>query len=94
MWFQQELEFVSYASAVFATLRRAMGISESDFLQSVAPENLPYLEFISNSKSGQDFYISWVQTEENHFFSQLEFILRRGLIDLWRGLLSNIIMIL
>ena len=54
----QSFEFCSYASAVFATLRRAVGISEESFVQSLAPDELPYLEFISNSKGGQDFFLT------------------------------------
>ncbi len=54
----QVFHFASYASSVFATIRRAVGISEEDFLDSVAPKEAPFLEFISNSKSGQDFYLT------------------------------------
>lgn len=50
--------FCSYASAVFATIRRAVDVTEEDYLAAVAPPTLPYLELISNSKSGQDFYLS------------------------------------
>ncbi|XP_059151535.1 phosphatidylinositol 4-phosphate 5-kinase-like protein 1 isoform X2 [Physella acuta] len=51
-------EFESYSSSAFATIRRALGVEESDYINSVAPANLPYFEFISNSKSGQDFFLS------------------------------------
>ncbi|KAL5012428.1 hypothetical protein ScPMuIL_010979 [Solemya velum] len=50
--------FTSYASAVFATIRRSVDVDEEDYLNSIAPKDLPYLEFISNSKSGQDFFLS------------------------------------
>ncbi|XP_069121357.1 phosphatidylinositol 4-phosphate 5-kinase-like protein 1 isoform X2 [Argopecten irradians] len=50
--------FCSYASSVFAAIRRAVSITEEEYLSAVAPPSLPYLEFISNSKSGQDFYLS------------------------------------
>ncbi|XP_033732639.1 phosphatidylinositol 4-phosphate 5-kinase-like protein 1 [Pecten maximus] len=50
--------FCSYASSVFATIRRAVSVTEEEYLSAVAPPSLPYLEFISNSKSGQDFYLS------------------------------------
>ncbi|ELT92359.1 hypothetical protein CAPTEDRAFT_100089, partial [Capitella teleta] len=65
---------------VFSTLRRAMGISEEDFKQAIAPEALPYLEFISNSKSGQDFYIS----NDQAYFMKTERVkfVRRFLRDL------------
>ncbi|GFN88274.1 phosphatidylinositol-4-phosphate 5-kinase-like protein 1, partial [Plakobranchus ocellatus] len=54
----KEFEFESYASSVFATIRRSVGIEEDVYVRAVAPSNLPYLEFISNSKSGQDFFLS------------------------------------
>lgn len=50
--------FGSYSTPVFSCIRRAVDVSEEDFLQSLAPPHLPYLEFISNSRSGQDFYFS------------------------------------
>ncbi|OWF48586.1 phosphatidylinositol 4-phosphate 5-kinase-like protein 1 [Mizuhopecten yessoensis] len=50
--------FCSYASSVFASIRRAVSVTEADYLAAVAPPSLPYLEFISNSKSGQDFFLS------------------------------------
>ncbi|XP_041367931.1 phosphatidylinositol 4-phosphate 5-kinase-like protein 1 [Gigantopelta aegis] len=53
-----EFVFASYASSVFAAIRRAIDVKEDQYLASVAPEQLPYLEFVSNSKSGQDFFLS------------------------------------
>lgn len=50
--------FGSYSTPVFACIRRAVDVSEEDYIQSLAPPHLPYLEFISNSRSGQDFYFS------------------------------------
>ncbi|XP_060071907.1 phosphatidylinositol 4-phosphate 5-kinase-like protein 1 [Ylistrum balloti] len=50
--------FCSYASPVFASIRRAVSVTENEYLSAIAPPSLPYLEFISNSKSGQDFYLS------------------------------------
>ncbi|XP_056012352.1 phosphatidylinositol 4-phosphate 5-kinase-like protein 1 isoform X5 [Ostrea edulis] len=55
----QKFRFRSYASSVFACIRRAVSVSDEDFLSSMAPEDgLEYLEFFSNSRSGQDFYLS------------------------------------
>ncbi|XP_052789824.1 phosphatidylinositol 4-phosphate 5-kinase-like protein 1 [Mya arenaria] len=51
-------QFGSYASPVFARVRSAVDIKEDDFLNSLVPDSLPYLEFISNSRSGQDFYFT------------------------------------
>ncbi|XP_013081382.2 phosphatidylinositol 4-phosphate 5-kinase-like protein 1 isoform X1 [Biomphalaria glabrata] len=52
-------EFESYSPSVFATIRQAIDITENEFLNSVAPvDDHPYYEFISNSKSGQDFFLS------------------------------------
>ena len=52
------MQFCSYASSVFATIRQAIDLSEMEFLQSVAPDNLPYLQFMSNSKGGQLFFLT------------------------------------
>ena len=60
LMFIQEFVFASYASSVFAAIRRAIDVKEDLYLQSVAPEQLPYLEFVSNSKSGQDFFLRYV----------------------------------
>eukprot|EP00058_Branchiostoma_floridae_P002695 XP_002588183.1 hypothetical protein BRAFLDRAFT_118884 [Branchiostoma floridae] len=56
---QQSFEFATYAGEVFATLRNIINISEEEYLNSVTPmANRRYLEFISNSKSGQDFFLT------------------------------------
>ncbi|XP_019640793.1 PREDICTED: phosphatidylinositol 4-phosphate 5-kinase-like protein 1 isoform X2 [Branchiostoma belcheri] len=56
---QQSFEFATYAGEVFATLRNIINISEDEYLNSVTPmANRRYLEFISNSKSGQDFFLT------------------------------------
>ncbi|XP_071096291.1 phosphatidylinositol 4-phosphate 5-kinase-like protein 1 [Haliotis cracherodii] len=54
----QVFVFASYASSAFAAIRRAIGLRQDFYLESVAPAKLPYLEFVSNSKSGQDFFLS------------------------------------
>ncbi|XP_066293553.1 phosphatidylinositol 4-phosphate 5-kinase-like protein 1 isoform X2 [Branchiostoma lanceolatum] len=55
----QSFEFATYAGEVFATLRNIINISEEEYLNSVTPmANRRYLEFISNSKSGQDFFLT------------------------------------
>ncbi|KAL4219158.1 hypothetical protein ACF0H5_021740 [Mactra antiquata] len=53
-------EFKSYANPVFACIRSAVNIDTEDFINSLSPKHpvVPYLEFISNSRSGQDFYFS------------------------------------
>lgn len=70
----KEFEFESYADDVFATLRHAIGIGESTYIGTVAPSNLPYLEFISNSKSGQDFFLRWGEKRNNvKYFIRLRY---------------------
>ncbi|XP_061184598.1 phosphatidylinositol 4-phosphate 5-kinase-like protein 1 [Saccostrea echinata] len=54
----KKFKFRSYASSVFSCIRRAVSVSDKDFLSSVAPDDLDYMEFFSNSRSGQDFYLS------------------------------------
>ncbi|KAK3599254.1 hypothetical protein CHS0354_012865 [Potamilus streckersoni] len=73
--------FESYACSVFASLRRAVDISEADYLMSLVPPGLPYLEFISNSRSGQDFYFSnnqrfILKTDREHCVQYFQSILR------------------
>jgi hypothetical protein len=65
----QTYQFTSYASPVFACVRSAVSISEEDFLASLSPKDLPYLEFISNSRSGQDFYF-------RYFYFPIYFLLK------------------
>ena len=47
---------------MFACIRRAVDVSDEDYLENLAPTHLPYLEFISNSRSGQDFYFRYYHT--------------------------------
>ncbi|KAL3937773.1 MAG: hypothetical protein SGBAC_007188 [Bacillariaceae sp.] len=53
----KSFEFKEYAPQVFLKLRNHWGISQADFIQSLASEEL-YLDFQSNSKSGQFFFFS------------------------------------
>lgn len=49
----------TFAGPAFANLRRSVNISEEEYETSLAsPE--PYLQFISNSKSKADFFITCV----------------------------------
>ena len=57
MFLLQKVTFCSYASSVFAAIRQAVGVFEEEYLNTVAPIKYPYLEFFSNSKSGQDFFL-------------------------------------
>lgn len=50
--------FKSYANPLFASLRSGVGVNEKTFLGCMTTKTLPLLEFISNSRSGQDFYLS------------------------------------
>lgn len=54
----KKFKFRSYASSVFACIRRAVSVSDHTFLSSVTPDDLEYMEFVSNSRSGQDFFLS------------------------------------
>ncbi|CAJ1950192.1 unnamed protein product [Cylindrotheca closterium] len=53
----KSFEFKEYAPQVFLKLRNHWGISQADYIQSLASEEL-YLDFQSNSKSGQFFFFS------------------------------------
>lgn len=50
-------KFKDYAPKVFKTIRTVSGISEEDYMESVAGD-FNYIEFIANSKSGQFFFYS------------------------------------
>ena len=55
----REFEFKDYAPAVFAKLRGVFGVDTEHYLDSLCGgEANSFIEFISNSKSGQFFYFS------------------------------------
>jgi len=51
-------KFKDYMPKVFRAVRSLNGISESDYMHSIAG-NFNYIEFIANSKSGQFFFYSY-----------------------------------
>ncbi|KAA0717104.1 Phosphatidylinositol 4-phosphate 5-kinase-like protein 1 [Triplophysa tibetana] len=53
----------TYAGPVFASLRRSLGMTEKEYQQSLSSES-SYLQFISNSKSKADFFL----TNDKRFF--------------------------
>ena len=53
----QSFLFESYAPVVFATIRRAVSVSEKNYNEAIMSRNQPFLEFLSNSRSGQDFFL-------------------------------------
>ncbi|XP_074547030.1 phosphatidylinositol 4-phosphate 5-kinase-like protein 1 [Halichoeres trimaculatus] len=53
----------TFAGPVFASLRGSLGITEPEYQQSLCSENC-YLQFISNSKSKADFFL----TNDKRFF--------------------------
>ena len=71
-------EFKDYGGAVFAKLRQFFGIRDDDYISSIA-SGLPYLDFISNSKSGMFFFythdkkymIKSQPKEESRFFRKI-----------------------
>ena len=54
----QAFKFKDYAPAVFRRLRALAGIDEREYVGSLAGDNLNYIEFLANSKSGQYFFYS------------------------------------
>jgi len=58
----QTVTFQSFAPAVFYCMRKKVGISTSEYLDVVSPSQKQdyFLEFISNSKSGQSFFFTYV----------------------------------
>ncbi|KAM7393378.1 hypothetical protein PAMA_008166 [Pampus argenteus] len=53
----------TFAGPVFASLRSSLGMTEQEYQQSLCSEN-SYLQFISNSKSKADFFL----TNDKRFF--------------------------
>ncbi|XP_007557838.1 phosphatidylinositol 4-phosphate 5-kinase-like protein 1 [Poecilia formosa] len=51
-------EMHTFAAPVFATLRHSLDISEQEFINSLCPK-ANYLQFISNSKSKADFFLTY-----------------------------------
>uniref|UniRef100_A0A3B3VJ15 Phosphatidylinositol-4-phosphate 5-kinase like 1 n=1 Tax=Poecilia latipinna TaxID=48699 RepID=A0A3B3VJ15_9TELE len=54
----QGFEMHTFAAPVFATLRHSLDISEQEFINSLCPK-ANYLQFISNSKSKADFFLTY-----------------------------------
>ncbi|KAK9975017.1 hypothetical protein ABG768_023081 [Culter alburnus] len=60
---QKDFRMETYAGPVFASLRRSLGMTEKEYQQSLSSEG-SYLQFISNSKSKADFFL----TNDKRFF--------------------------
>ncbi|XP_062447292.1 phosphatidylinositol 4-phosphate 5-kinase-like protein 1, partial [Rhea pennata] len=56
-------ELRTYAAPAFARLRRSLGLPEEEYQASLSSRG-PYLQFISNSKSSADFFL----THDKRFF--------------------------
>ncbi|XP_055516153.1 phosphatidylinositol 4-phosphate 5-kinase-like protein 1 [Leucoraja erinacea] len=69
-------EMKTFAGPVFAQFRRMLGMSENDYQQSLSSEGL-YLQFISNSKSKANFFLTndkriFLKTQEKR---EIQFLL-------------------
>ncbi|XP_058632184.1 phosphatidylinositol 4-phosphate 5-kinase-like protein 1 isoform X2 [Onychostoma macrolepis] len=53
----KSIRMETYAGPVFASLRRSLGMTEKEYQQSLSSEG-SYLQFISNSKSKADFFLT------------------------------------
>ncbi|XP_077969225.1 phosphatidylinositol 4-phosphate 5-kinase-like protein 1 [Styela clava] len=55
-----EFEFVTYAPEVFESLREQVDMFPDTYYDRICPDDneIKYLEFVSNSKSGQNFFLS------------------------------------
>ncbi|XP_077986192.1 phosphatidylinositol 4-phosphate 5-kinase-like protein 1 [Glandiceps talaboti] len=54
----KKFQFRSYAPKVFTKLRQLINLDEESYRSSMVPsQGLPYLEFLSNSKSGMSFFL-------------------------------------
>uniref|UniRef100_A0A671RNL5 Phosphatidylinositol 4-phosphate 5-kinase-like protein 1 n=1 Tax=Sinocyclocheilus anshuiensis TaxID=1608454 RepID=A0A671RNL5_9TELE len=59
----KDFRMETYAGPVFVSLRRSLGMKEKEYQQSLSSEG-SYLQFISNSKSKADFFL----TNDKQFF--------------------------
>ncbi|XP_007575148.1 phosphatidylinositol 4-phosphate 5-kinase-like protein 1 [Poecilia formosa] len=59
----KDFSLETFGGPVFAALRASLGITEDEYLQSLCSESC-YLQFISNSKSKADFFL----TNDKRFF--------------------------
>ncbi|XP_060768247.1 phosphatidylinositol 4-phosphate 5-kinase-like protein 1 isoform X2 [Neoarius graeffei] len=59
----KDFRMETFAGPVFASLRRSLGMTEKEYQQSLSSEGC-YLQFISNSKSKADFFL----TNDKRFF--------------------------
>ncbi|XP_073697067.1 phosphatidylinositol 4-phosphate 5-kinase-like protein 1 [Garra rufa] len=59
----KDFRMETYAGPVFASLRRSLGMTEKEYQHSLSSEG-SYLQFISNSKSKADFFL----TNDKRFF--------------------------
>lgn len=57
----------TFAGPVFASLRHSLGMTEKDYQHSLSSEGC-YLQFISNSKSKADFFLTCVQGSPSRAF--------------------------
>ncbi|XP_031731633.1 phosphatidylinositol 4-phosphate 5-kinase-like protein 1 isoform X1 [Anarrhichthys ocellatus] len=62
-WIHKDFTMKTFAGPVFASLRGSLGMTEQEYQQSLCSENC-YLQFISNSKSKADFFL----TNDKRFF--------------------------
>lgn len=53
----QGFEMKTFAPAVFSKLRRSLDITEEEYISSICSDAY-YLQFISNSKSKADFFVT------------------------------------
>lgn len=54
----QGFEMQTFAASVFAKLRRSLDITEDEYTNSLCSDGC-YLQFVSNSKSKADFFVTW-----------------------------------
>lgn len=53
----QGFEMQTFAASVFSKLRRSLDISEEEYMNSLCSDAC-YLQFVSNSKSKADFFVT------------------------------------
>lgn len=67
----QSFTMETFAGPVFASLRSSLGMTEQEYHQSLCSESC-YLQFISNSKSKADFFLTLVTVYLQYCMSNFE----------------------
>mmetsp|Transcript_1529 Transcript_1529/g.3230 ORF Transcript_1529/g.3230 Transcript_1529/m.3230 type:complete len:984 (+) Transcript_1529:114-3065(+) len=81
-----DLHFVEYAPEIFADIRASMGLKDSDYIDCVCPRDFYFIEFMTNSKSGEFFFFThdkkcMVKTISMKEARALQLLIKNGYVE-------------